>query len=85
MPSGVVIGIMAGGDQAIRNAVEGAEDDFDQSWKDLQAFDIKPKDILVGIAASGRTPYVIGGLREARKFGCLTGAIACNPDSPIAA
>ena len=74
MPSGVVIGIMAGGDQAIRNA-----------WKDLQAFDIKPKDILVGIAASGRTPYVIGGLREARKFGCLTGAIACNPDSPIAA
>lgn len=85
MPAGVVVGIMAGGDQAIRNAVEGAEDDFDQSWKDLQAFDIKPKDILVGIAASGRTPYVIGGLRQARKFGCLTGAIACNPDSPIAA
>ena len=83
MPAGVVIGIMAG-DKAIRNAVEGAEDDFDQSWKDLQAFNITPNDIVVGIAASGRTPYVIGGLREARKFGCLTGAIACNPGSPIA-
>lgn len=84
MAPGVVVGIMAGGDYAIRNAVEGAEDDFDQSWEDLKAHNITPKDIVVGIAASGRTPYVIGGLRNARKFGCLTGSIACNPDSPIA-
>ncbi|MBO4961683.1 MAG: N-acetylmuramic acid 6-phosphate etherase [Flavobacteriales bacterium] len=85
MAPGVVVGIMAGGDYAIRNAVEGAEDDFDQSWVDLQAHNITPNDIVVGIAASGRTPYVIGGLRNARQFGCLTGAIACNPGSPIAA
>ena len=84
MAPGVVVGIMAGGDYAIRNAVEGAEDDFDQSWEDLKAHNITPKDIVVGIAASGRTPYVIGGLRNARKFGCLTGSIACNPDAPIA-
>ena len=62
MAPGVVVGIMAGGDYAIRNAVEGAEDDFDQSWVDLQAHNITPNDIVVGIAASGRTPYVIGGL-----------------------
>ena len=81
---GVVVGLIAGGDGAIRKAVEFAEDDFDQAWKDLQEYGISSKDSLVGIAASGRTPYVIGGLREARKIGCVTGCIVCNADSAVA-
>lgn len=81
---GRVIGIIAGGDYALRNAVEHAEDDFDQAWRDLQAFDISDRDVLVGIAASGRTPYVIGGLRRARENGLLTGAIVCNEGSEVA-
>lgn len=81
---GVVVGLIAGGDGAIRKAVEFAEDDFDQAWKDLQEFNMSSKDCLVGIAASGRTPYVIGGLREARKLGCVTGCIVCNGDSEVA-
>ena len=85
MPHGKVIGIMAGGDVAIRKAVEFAEDDMEQAWKDLQAFDISAKDVVIGIAASGRTPYVIGGVQDARKHGILTGCIVCNPDSSLAA
>ena len=84
MPATTVVGLIAGGDTALRNPVEGAEDDTEQGWKDLQAHNINDKDTLVGIAASGTTPYVIGALREARKNGVLTASIACNPDSPMA-
>ncbi|GAB3180707.1 N-acetylmuramic acid 6-phosphate etherase [Telluribacter humicola] len=85
VPFDLVIGIMAGGDKAIRKAVENAEDDPDQAWKDLQEYKINELDSLIGIAASGRTPYVIGGLNEARKAGILTGCIVCNAGSPVAA
>ena len=78
-----VVGIMAGGDSAIRAAVEGAEDDRQQGWKDLQAHHIDPMDTVVGIAASGRTPYVVGALQEARKQGLLTGCVTCNPQGAI--
>ena len=78
-----LIGIIAGGDTALRNPVENAEDDTAQGWKDLQAFNVNEKDTVIGIAASGTTPYVIGALKEARAHGCLTGSISSNPDSPI--
>lgn len=84
IPHGVVIGLIAGGDSAIRKAVEFAEDDIEQAWKDLSAHGINPKDAVVGIAASGTTPYVLGGVRSAKEAGCLTGAIVCNADSPLA-
>ena len=84
VPFDWVTGIIAGGDKAIRKAVENAEDDAAQAWIDLQEFNINEKDCLVGLAASGRTPYVIGGLNTARKNGILTGCIVCNGDSPIA-
>lgn len=80
----VVIGIIAGGDNAIRKAVENAEDDDNQGWQDLLANNITPKDTVIGIAASGTTPYVIGALNEARKNGNLTGCITCNLGSPVA-
>lgn len=80
-----VIGLIAGGDTAIRRAVEFAEDDENQCWKDLQAWNINDKDIVVGIAASGTTPYVIGGVSDARHNGVLTGCITCNAGSPLAA
>lgn len=83
MEPGTVIGIIAGGDYALRNAVEDAEDDPRQAWKDLQKYDICEQDTLVGIAASGRTPYVIGGLREAREHGVLTASIAMTHGSEI--
>ncbi len=78
-----VIGLIAGGDAAIRRAQEFAEDDAEQAWKDVQLFHITNTDILIGIAASGTTPYVIGGLKTARENGILTGCITCNPDAPI--
>lgn len=84
VPQGMVIGIIAGGDAAIRNSVENAEDDTDQAWKDLQEHMINHKDIVVGIAASGTTPYVIGGLQQAKKHNVITGCITCNPDSKLA-
>ncbi|MEX1239161.1 MAG: N-acetylmuramic acid 6-phosphate etherase [Cyclobacteriaceae bacterium] len=84
MSHGKVIGLIAGGDTAIRKAVEHAEDDFGQAWNDLLVHDISPKDFLIGIAASGRTPYVIGGLREARAHGVSTGCIVCNTGSEVA-
>ncbi|MDF9795131.1 N-acetylmuramic acid 6-phosphate etherase [Catalinimonas alkaloidigena] len=84
VPHDWVIGIMAGGDDAIRKAVEFAEDDPDQAWKDLAVYDINEKDTLIGIAASGRTPYVIGGIKDARSRGILTGCITCNLDSALA-
>lgn len=83
VPHGMVVGLIAGGDNAIRKAVEFAEDNLEQAWKDLSDYDILEKDVLVGIAASGRTPYVIGGIREARAKGILTGCIVCNPNSPL--
>ncbi len=83
--AGVVVGIMAGGDGAIRQAVEGAEDDAEQAWRDLQHFNATEKDVLVGIAASGRTPYVVGGLQAARAAGLATGCVVCNADSAVAA
>ncbi|HEX8349839.1 MAG TPA: N-acetylmuramic acid 6-phosphate etherase, partial [Hymenobacter sp.] len=85
VPQGLVIGLIAGGDTAIRKAVENAEDDAEQAWRDLQAYDINAKDIVVGIAASGRTPYVIGGLNQARQHGLATGCIVCNASSAVAA
>lgn len=78
-----VIGIIAGGDTALRNPVENAEDDTKQGWLDLQKFDINNLDTVIGIAASGTTPYVIGALEECRKHGILTAAITSNPDAPI--
>ncbi|QIL76841.1 MULTISPECIES: N-acetylmuramic acid 6-phosphate etherase [Hymenobacter] len=85
VPQGMVIGIIAGGDTAIRQAVENAEDDAEQAWKDLQQHSINQNDMLVGIAASGRTPYVIGGLEQARRQGIATGCIVCNAGSLVAA
>ena len=80
----VVIGIIAGGDGAIRKAVEFAEDDDQQAWKDLSAYQLSAQDSLIGLAASGTTPYVLGGVREARNHGLLTGCIVCNPESALA-
>ena len=84
VPFDMVVGIIAGGDTAIRRAVENAEDDSNQAWIDLQEFDINEKDSLIGLAASGTTPYVIGGLNTARKHGILTGCIVCNEGGPVA-
>ena len=80
-----VVGIIAGGDVALRRAVEHAEDDAQQGWKDLQAFLPSADDTVVGIAASGTTPYVIGALSEAQKHGLLTGCVTSNPGTPLAA
>ena len=74
----MVIGIIAGGDTAIRKAVENAEDDADQAWKDLQAYNITENDVVIGLAASGNTPYVVGGLQKAKENNLITGAIYCN-------
>ncbi len=84
VPHEMVVGIIAGGDGAIRKAVENAEDDPLQAWNDLASYQLTPLDTLVGIAASGRTPYVIGGLQKANEFGMLTGCVVCNPGSEIA-
>ncbi len=85
MPPTYVIGLIAGGDHALRNPVEDAEDNEEISWTELEAYNINKNDVVVGIAASGTTPYVIGALRKARENGILTGAISCNPNSPVAA
>jgi N-acetylmuramic acid 6-phosphate etherase len=84
VPQGLVIGIIAGGDSAIRKAVEFAEDDSEQGWKDLEEYKITSKDSVVGIAASGSTPYVIGALEKANTMGVLTAGISCNPESKLA-
>ena len=78
------IGLIAGGPGAMFNAVEGAEDDPDGAWKDLQPWNPSSKDTLVGIAASGTTPYVLGGIRKARAEGLLTACITCNSEAPVA-
>ena len=84
VPHGLVVGLIAGGPGALLKAVEGAEDNPQLGEDDLNALALAPEDIVVGIAASGRTPYVIGGLKYARARGCRTVAISCNPASPIA-
>lgn len=85
MDPGWVIGIIAGGDTALRNPVENAEDDPNQGWHDLEKFNINDKDTVIGIAASGTTPYVIKAIEECRRHGILTAAITSNPDAPISA
>jgi len=81
---GIIIGLIAGGDAALRRAVEAAEDNPDRAWEELQTFDINELDTVIGIAASGTTPYVVGGVKKARENGLLTGCITCNPGSPLA-
>ncbi|GJM34774.1 MAG: N-acetylmuramic acid 6-phosphate etherase [Saprospiraceae bacterium] len=83
VPPDWVIGIIAGGETAIRKAVEFAEDNQQLAWQDLQAYYINPQDVVVGIAASGTTPYVIHGLETCQKNGIMTGCITCNPGAPI--
>ena len=83
MPDTCVIGIIAGGEQALRRPVENAEDDSQKGWMELQDHHITNKDILIGIAASGTTPYVIGALQKAREHGILTASISSNPGSPL--
>ncbi|HEX5025344.1 MAG TPA: N-acetylmuramic acid 6-phosphate etherase [Agriterribacter sp.] len=84
VPDDWVIGIIAGGDNAIRNAVEFAEDNTEQAMMDLEEYALHPFDCILGIAASGTTPYVIGGIKSAKKRGILTGCITCNPHTPLA-
>jgi N-acetylmuramic acid 6-phosphate etherase len=84
VPFGLVVGIIAGGDKAIRKAVEFAEDNAEQGWLDLQKHKINKNDFVIGIAASGTTPYVIGALEMANKAGIATGCITCNKNSPLA-
>jgi N-acetylmuramic acid 6-phosphate etherase len=83
VPFDLVVGIIAGGDKAIRRAVENAEDDVNQAWIDLQEYNITEKDVVVGIAASGTTPYVIGGLKTCNENKIVTGSISCNAGSPL--
>ena len=84
VPHDWVIGLMAGGDSAMRKAVEFAEDDINLAWKDLAEYAVDKNDFVVGIAASGTTPYVINGLLDCNKKNILTGSITCNPNSPLA-
>ncbi len=83
VPYGLVIGLIAGGDNAMFKAVEFAEDSKEDGWKDLESYFVSDKDVVVGIAASGTTPYVIGALEECRKKGIATGSVTCNPDAPV--
>lgn len=84
VPYGLVVAVIAGGEKAITMAVENAEDDAAQGWKDLEMHDVNHRDVVVGIAASGTTPYVIGALEECGKRGIITGSITNNPGSPLA-
>jgi N-acetylmuramic acid 6-phosphate etherase len=83
VPPGLVIGVIAGGKKALVNAIENAEDNSDQGWKDLQTHHINEADIVIGIASSGTTPYVIGALQKCKENDIVTGSIACNPGSPV--
>jgi N-acetylmuramic acid 6-phosphate etherase len=83
VPDTMVLGLIAGGEVALRKAVESAEDDPNKAWKELEIFNINNKDTVIGIAASGTTPYVIGGINKARENGILTGCITCNPVSKL--
>ena len=83
VPGNMVIGLIAGGDTAIRKAVESAEDDPEKAWKELEMLNINKDDTVIGIAASGSTPYVVGGVKKARENGLLTGCVTCNPDGKL--
>lgn len=83
IPQGRVVGLIAGGEMALRKPVEAAEDNPEKSWEELTALNVSELDIVIGIAASGTTPYVVGALEQARTNGILTAAITCNPDAPI--
>ncbi len=83
VPPGWVIGLIAGGDSALRNSVEHAEDDINQAYKDLEEYQINDHDVVVGIASSGTTPYVVNGLRDCQQRGIATGCVTCNPGAPI--
>jgi len=85
VPQGLVVALIAGGEKAITTAIEFAEDDNEQGWRDLQTHNVSNKDVVVGLAASGTTPYVIGALEQCRKRDIVTGSISCNPNSPISA
>ena len=76
----VIIGLIAGGDSAIRNSIEGAEDDISKAWEDLKKYQITKEDSVIGVTASGRTPYVVGGLRQCKEEGVFTGLLTCNKD-----
>jgi len=80
----LIVGLMAGGDGALRYGIEDAEDDAELGWKDIQAHNVNPRDVVIGVAASGTTPYVKGALRNAQKANIVTGCIVCNHSSPIA-
>jgi len=84
VPDNLVFGLIAGGDAALRKAVEAAEDDPEKAWEELLTYNLTIKDTVIGIAASGTTPYVIGGVKRARENGLLTGCITCNPNSKLA-
>ena len=84
VPEGMVIGLIAGGDRALRHPIEGAEDSREEGRRDLEDINLSAKDVVVGIAVSGRTPYVIGGLDYAKSIGAVTAGLSCNPDSAIA-
>ncbi|WP_115462055.1 N-acetylmuramic acid 6-phosphate etherase [Winogradskyella aurantiaca] len=83
VPHDLVIGLIAGGDSAIRKAVEFAEDSSSQGWKDLEFYNISQKDVVIGIAASGTTPYVLGALKTCNEHGIVTGGLGCNHNSPL--
>lgn len=85
MPATSVVGLIAGGDEALRRSLEGAEDDTEKGWEELQRYRVSPLDTVVGVAASGTTPYVAGALEKCRANGIFTASISCNPDSPVAA
>ena len=83
MPYGLIIGLIAGGEKAIQKAIENAEDSITHGWEDLLAHNINEKDVVIGIAASGTTPYVIGAMQECQRRNITTGSITCNPGSPM--
>ncbi|MDQ1772280.1 N-acetylmuramic acid 6-phosphate etherase [Labilibaculum sp. A4] len=83
VPDNIVIGLIAGGEKALRNAVESAEDDWNKAWEEIQEHGFNQNDTVLGIAASGTTPYVIGGIKKARENSLLTACITCNPEAPV--
>ena len=85
MPYGLIVGLIAGGEEAIQRPIENAEDDMEQGWLDLQVHNIDDMDVVIGIAASGTTPYVVGALKKSRENNIITGCLTCNPGTPMAA